>query len=416
MTAPALPRRVGLGGATLLSFNGAVGAAVFALPATLDDSVGAWAPWLFPAAALVMLLIAIPFARAIASMPGEGGPVVYGSAFGRAAGFELGWTYYVARVSAFAANVHVLIDYMLRWVEVSPSPWVRSALILAAILLLAGANVVGMTRALRLLGGLTLLKSLPLILLALLALATFPLPTQGSPPPLTAVEASVLLVFYAFIGFESSIAVSGEAKDGGASIAKGLLLTIAVIALLYLLVQLAYSAVSPSVEEGEKAPLLALGRDLFGAPGALLVLLAAVASLAGNLHANLAATPRVSHALAMRGDLPDWLAAVHPRFLSPHRSIWLMAGLAALLALSGTFVWLAVVSTLARMGVYAVTIAAWLKVARRTAGEMALGGLGILLCALVSTQASAAAWVTLAGLGLAGLILFWLSSGRRRKT
>jgi APA family basic amino acid/polyamine antiporter len=52
-------------------------------------------------------------------MPGEGGPAVYGSAFGRFAGFELGWTYYIARMAAFAANVHVLVDYLLRWAEAS---------------------------------------------------------------------------------------------------------------------------------------------------------------------------------------------------------------------------------------------------------------------------------------------------------
>lgn len=407
-----LPRRVGLGGATLISFNGAVGAAVFALPATLAADIGGWAPWLFPAAAVVMMLIAIPLARAILSMPGEGGPVVYGSAFGRVAGFELGWTYYIARVAAFSANVHVLVDYLLRWLDLAPAPWVRSVLILAIIALLGFANVVGMTRALRLLGGLTLLKSLPLILLAGLALASAPFPTLGPPPPLSAVEASVLLVFYAFIGFESSVAVSGEARDGGRSIARSLLVTIVVIALLYFLVQLAFLAVSPVVAEGEKAPLLALGSALLGPLGALLVLLAAVSSLAGNLHGNLASTPRVSHALATRGDLPAWLAAVHPRFLSPHRSIWLMAGLSAVLALSGGFVWLAVVSTLARMVLYAVTIAAWLKVGRPGAGEASLGVVGILLCIAVSTQATGAAWLTLAALLLAGLLLY--AFARRR--
>lgn len=407
-----LPRRVGLGGATLISFNGAVGAAVFALPATLAANIGGWAPWLFPAAAVVMMLIAIPLARAILSMPGEGGPVVYGSAFGRIAGFELGWTYYIARVAAFSANVHVLVDYLLRWLELAPAPWVRSVLILAIIALLGFANVVGMTRALRLLGGLTLLKSLPLILLAGLALASAPFPTLGPPPPLSAVEASVLLVFYAFIGFESSVAVSGEARDGGRSIARSLLLTIVVIALLYFLVQLAFLAVSPVVAEGEKAPLLALGSALLGPLGALLVLLAAVSSLAGNLHGNLASTPRVSHALAARGDLPAWLAAVHPRLLSPHRSIWLMAGLSAVLALSGGFIWLAVVSTLARMVLYAVTIAAWLKVERPGVGEASLGIVGILLCIAVSTQATGTAWLTLAALLLAGLLLY--AFARRR--
>lgn len=404
---------MGAGGAALLSFNGAVGAAVFALPATLHGDVGAWAALLFPAAALVMLLIAIPFARAIAAMPGEGGPVVYGSAFGRVAGFELGWTYYIARLAAFAANVHVLVDYLLRWTDIAPSPLLRSTLILAAILLLAAINIAGTSRALKLLGGLTLLKSLPLVALAAMALVITPLPALGPPPPLAAVEASVLLVFYAFIGFENAIGVSGEARDGGRAIARGMLVTIFLIALLYFLVQLAFSAVEPPVAVGEKAPMLALGTALLGPLGALLILLAAVTSLAGNLHANMTASPRVSHALAARGDLPLWIAAVHPRFQTPHASILLMAALVAALALSGGFVWLAVISTLARMAVYAVTIAAWLRIQRRAADDMILGVVGILLCAAVSTQATASAWATLAALLLAGLVLFLIARRTR---
>lgn len=406
MNGPALPKKVGAGSAALLSFNGAVGASIFALPATLNGDVGPWAALLFPAAALVMLLIAIPFSKAIAAMPGEGGPVVYGSAFGRFAGFELGWTYYIARMAAFAANVHVLVDYLLRWTDIAPSPWLRSILILLAIVLLAAINIAGTSRALKLLGGLTLLKSLPLVGLAALALFVTPLPTFGPPPDLSAIEASILLVFYAFIGFENSIGVSGEARDGGKAIARAMLVTIFLIALLYFLVQLAFSAVAPPVDAAEKAPLLALGTALLGPAGSLLILLAAVTSLAGNLHANMTASPRISHALAARGDLPAWAAAVHPRFLTPHLSILLMAAIVAGLALSGGFVWLAVVSTLARMAVYAVTIAAWLKIARPGGGGVALGGLGILLCAAVASQASAVAWATLAALLLAGLVLF----------
>lgn len=413
MTASALPKKVGAGSAALLSFNGSVGASIFALPATLNGDVGPWAALLFPAAALVMLLIAIPFAKAITAMPGEGGPVVYGSAFGSVAGFELGWTYYVARLAAFAANVHVLIDYLLRWIDVAPSPLLRNLLILATIALLAGANIAGTSRALKLLGGLTLLKSLPLLALATLALFVTPLPALGPPPALTTIEASILLVFYAFIGFENSVAISGEARDGGRSIARGMLVTIFLIALLYFLVQLAFAAVSPQVVEGEKAPLLALGTSLLGPLGALLILLAAVTSLLGNLSANMTASPRVSHALAARGDLPAWIAAVQPRVQTPIGSILLMAALVAVLALSGGFVWLAVVSTLARMAVYATTIAAWLKVDRRSAGEWSIGLLGILLCLAVSTQATATAWATLAALLFTGLVLYFLARRAR---
>jgi amino acid transporter len=405
-----LPKRVGLGGALLLSFNGAVGAAVFALPATLASDVGGWAPLLFPLAGLVMLAIAVPFARAAASMPEHGGPAVYGAAFGRLAGFELGWLYYVARTAALAANVHVLADYVLRWADASPPGWVRSLLIIAVIVLLALANVAGMTRALRLLGGLTLLKTLPLIGLAVLALATVPLPSLGPPPPLEPLQASLLLVFYAFVGFENAAVTAGETREAERAVPRALLLTLGAIILLYALVQLAFLAVSPDVPAGEKAPLLALGSALLGPAGALLILLAAVTSLLGNLHGNLAATPRVTYALADRGELSAWLASVHPRFASPYGSIIFMGALASLLALSGGFVWLAVVSVLARLVVYAVTVAAWLKPAGRTMGERVLGTVAILLCAAVASQASFAAWITLLSLGLAGAFLFLTAS------
>jgi chromate transport protein ChrA len=109
------------------------------------------------------------------------------------------------------------------------------------------------------------------------------------------------------------------------------------------------------------------------------------------------------------------MAAVHPRFLTPHTSILLMAFIVAALALTGGFVWLAVVSTLARMAVYAVTIAAWLKIERRSMGDMAMGALGIALCLAVSTQATLAAWTTLAGLLLAGLPLYLLARRDRQQ-
>lgn len=406
MSGEGLPRRVGLGGALLLSFNGAVGAAVFALPATLAADVGGWAPWLFPLAGLVMFLIALPFARAAASMPGHGGPAVYGAVFGRMAGFELGWLYYVARTAALAANVHVLADYVLRWAEASPPGWVRAALILGVIASLALANVAGMTRALRLLGGLTLLKTLPLVVLAVLALVTLPLPALGPPPPLEPLQASLLLVFYAFVGFENAAVTAGETRDAERAIPRALLLTLGGIILLYAVVQGAYLAVTPAVAEGEKAPLLAMGAALLGPTGSLLILLAAVTSLLGNLHGNLAATPRVTYALAQRGELPAFLAAVHPRFASPHGSILFMALLASALALSGGFVWLAVVSVLARLWVYSVTVAAWLKAGRRTGGEKLLGFAAILLCAAVASQASVTAWATLLSLAVAGALLF----------
>ena len=63
---PRLQRTIGLWGSTLLSFNGAVGAAIFALPATLAADFGSFSPWLFPLIALGAMLVVWPFARSVA--------------------------------------------------------------------------------------------------------------------------------------------------------------------------------------------------------------------------------------------------------------------------------------------------------------------------------------------------------------
>lgn len=411
MTQRALPQQIGLAGALLLSFNGAVGAAIFALPATLAADTSGWAPWLFPAAGLAMLIIGIPFGWAAASMPGTGGPAIYGETFGRLTAFELGWLYYVARTAALAANLHVLVDYLLRWAGVAPAAGMKAVLLIALLVLLAVANIAGMTRALRLLGGLTLLKTLPLVALATLALSRYPLPALGPPPPLEAFEASLLLVFYAFVGFEAAAATAGETRTAERNVPRALLLTVGAIVALYSLVQLAFFAVAPEVPAGEKAPLLVLGETLLGPPGAAMILAAAVCSLGGNLHSNLATTPRITFALGERGDLPKSLAAVHARYNSPHWSIVLMAVLAGGLALSGGFVWLATVSVLARLAVYAVTIAAWLKISRPRGLALFVGFAAILLCALLATQAAATAWLTALVLAVGGALLFAVSRG-----
>ncbi|MDQ3471013.1 MAG: hypothetical protein M3428_01295, partial [Pseudomonadota bacterium] len=82
MSEARLERKIGFPGAILLSFNGAVGAGIFALPATLAADFGSFAAWLFPAVAILSLLIIVPFARSVAAFPQSGGPATYGRVFG----------------------------------------------------------------------------------------------------------------------------------------------------------------------------------------------------------------------------------------------------------------------------------------------------------------------------------------------
>ena len=401
----------------MLAFNGAIGASIFALPATLAADFGTSAPWLFPLVGLASLLIAIPFSRSVAAFPDNGGPATYGRVFGRLAGFELGWIYYVARATAFAANLNVLISYLARWLIGADVGVARVALMLGIVAGFAMVNAYGVRAAMRVLGGFTFLKTVPLILAALAALAIAGVPAPGPLPPISEIETGVLIVFYAFVGFENATVTAGETRDPHRTLPRALIGTIATIALLYFVVQLAFVAFFPQgLEEGVETPLLALGERLIGPGGALILGLAAVFSLAGNLHSNMAATPRVTYAMAERGELPAWLAKVHRTFDTPASSILFFAALVAGLAISGSFVWLAVISTLARMIVYAATILALPRAPNRPthigASHWALAAVGVLVCAIVAAQADGTAWLTLGALSVAGLLLYLLTPRR----
>lgn len=415
-----LPRRIGIGGALLLAFNGAIGASIFALPATLAADFGTSAPWLFPLVGLASLLIAIPFSRSVAAFPESGGPATYGRVFGRLVGFELGWIYYIARATAFAANLNVLVSYFARWWTGADGGAMRFALMLVMVASFTAINVSGVRSAMRVLGGLTFLKTVPLLLIAAGVLLVAGVPAPGPLPPISDVEAGVLIVFYAFVGFENATVTAGETKEPSRTLPRALLGTIGTVALLYFFVQLAFVAVFPhGLESGADAPLLALGDWLIGPVGALIIGITAIFSTAGNLHSNMAATPRVTFAMAERAELPSWLATINRRFDTPVASILFFAGLVAALAVSGSFVWLAVISTLARMIVYSVTILALPRAperpARLTASHWVISAVGILICVFVAAQADGKAWLTLGALAGAGLLFFLITSvaGRR---
>ena len=412
-----LPRRIGLVGSVALAFNGAVAASVFALPGTLAGDFGNFSPWLFPIVGFAALLIIIPFTWSVAAFPESGGPAAYGAVFGRFAGFEVGWIYYIARATAFAANANVLSAYLARWFAGADEGLFRNVLLLSATILFAAVNIAGVRKSISLLTGLSILKSLPLFVAAIAAIAlTFPWPTPAPAPTLTEFEAGLLIVFYAFVGFESAVIPAGETKDPSKNLPRAILITIGITTVLYFLVQLAFVSALPGGGTDEKAPLIDLGAWLAGPTGAAILTLAAVASLAGSLHGIMTSTPRVTYALGARGDAPAWFARIQPKFETPANSIVFFALVVGALAVSGSFVWLAVVSTLARMIVYSVTIAA-LPFApgrkRLSPLHYGMGAAGIAVCVWAAAQADAKAWLTLGGLAVAGVALYALARLRR---
>lgn len=405
-----LRRDIGLTGSAFLSFNGIVGAGIFALPATLHLQFGTFSPWLFPLFALLVLAFALPFARLSSLFAGTGGPVLYAASFGPLAAFQTGWLYYLAKVTSLAANANVFATYAASLWPPLDTPVGRIATIALLIASLASINIVGVKRAIRALDVMTLLKALPLLVLAVWGLASAgAVPAPGAAPPFSEIETAALLVLYAFVGFENNVVPAGETRNPERVIPRAMIGIIIGTAALYFLIQLAYVAVMPAGAAPD-APLAAFAEVLIGPAGGVMLALVAMMSVTGNLTGNLTSSSRVTFAMAEQKMLPRWFGAISPRYATPANSILFMALVAILLAASGSFVWLAIVSTLARMIVYAVSIAALPSVQRRHGATIGVGTLvmmavGLGVCGWAAYQSAWNAWALLGGLVVLGLIL-----------
>lgn len=417
---PRLQRRIGPVGAALLAFNGVVGAGVFVLPGLVFTEFGAFGPWLFPLFGLLMLLVVAPLAAVASRFDNTGGPVAYvDKAFGAFAGFQAGWLFYIAKLTAMAANVTVFAAYTTGLFPAANGAAGRALIITTVLAVLIAVNVAGVRRAIGLLNLVSVLKAAPLILFALAGLWFYwpALQMPASLPAFSKVEASALIILYAFVGFESAMVPAGETMNPRRSIPRGLVGTIAATICLYLLIQLAYTAVAP--DGSAEAPMIAFGATLAGETGVVVMSLAALASLAGNLNGNMLTTPRITFAMAQQGSLPAWFGTVSARFATPANAI-LLFGLATwALALSGSFVWLAVLGTLARLILFVLIYAALPRL-RQQEGLRARPALPMLLALIMATaiclwamaQSKADAWALLAGALGVGTMLFLVA---RRK-
>jgi amino acid transporter len=219
-------------------------------------------------------------------------------------------------------------------------------------------NVVGVRQGMLALFVLTALKLVPLLLLILLGIGQVrpEIFSREAMPPLESLGETMLVVFYAFVGFESAVIPAGEARNPRRDIPSALVRTVLLITAFYVLLQAVAVSVAPEIGASE-TPLADVASQLLGGVGAAVIALGAVFSISGNLTASMLSAPRMLYAMGQQGSLPYWFGRVHGRFHTPANAIGFYAGFAILLALSGGFVWLAVISTVVRLMVYVLSIA-----------------------------------------------------------
>jgi APA family basic amino acid/polyamine antiporter len=406
-------RAIGRWSLIALMVNLIIGAGIFGLPAAVAGILGHQSPFAYLFAAAGMGVIAACVAEVASRFQQAGGPYLYAKvAFGRFLGLQTGWLLWLTRVSSGAAVANVFLDYLAGFSPHAKEPVTRLAVLTILIGGLALINIRGVKMGTWVSNLFAIGKLVPLLILV--AVGLFFIHSHGSPVPTVADSHSagswlsaILLLIYAFTGFESALIPGGEVSKPRRDIPVAILAALPMVTIIYFFVQvvvvhsLAYPAQSLQ-------PLSAAAFVVGGNAMATIVALGALLSTFGSLAANMVANPRITFALAEQGDFPRWFAAIHRRYQTPYVSIVVFAVLLWALAALGTFRWNATLSAISRLFAYMITCAA-LPVLRKKLprnegfhlpGGIVFAAMGILFALILASR-----------MGIAELIILAITAG-----
>lgn len=403
----ALAREVGRWQLVGLSINDVVGSGIYLLPAAAAALLGPASVWAVLVAGVAATLLVLCYAQAASHFDQPGGGYLYArEAFGPFVGFEVGWMLLLTRVATAAALANGLAAAVGHFWPAAGAGPMRVAIVTTAIGGLAWLNYRGVRGAARTAAILAVAKLVPLVLfVGLGALAAGALPADPSLATLPAGDLgrAALLLLFAYAGFENMPAAAGEYRNPKRDVPFALVSMIAIVTAVYVSVQWVALATLPGLATST-TPLADAAARFGGAPLAWILTIGAAVSIIGTANNTLLLGPRYLHAMAADGFGPRALAAVHPRFQTPGAAIAVLALVSLVLAWSGSFVQLALLSVVARLCTY-ITTAAAVLVLRRTGRGLSLpGGPAIPVAALLLSVALLAS-ATLRNLVAAGLAL-----------
>jgi len=424
-TQTSLVRAIGRWSLVALMVNSIIGSGIFGLPSSVTGLVGRASPWAVLIAGLAVGVIMACYAEVASQFSDAGGPYLYArAAFGRLLGIETGWLLWLARLTAPAANANLFAVYLGEFWPHAKDPIPRFAILTLLIGILVVVNLLGVRAATRVSNVFTVAKLLPLLGVAIGGLiylaAGHGIPYAPVPPSTHgAWLKAILLLVFAYGGFESALTPMGEVKNPQRDAAFALLSALGLCTLLYTTIQWSVVGILSDPTHSVR-PLADTARMIFGEAGARIVAVGALISMYGYLSANLLAVPRITFALAEGGDFPRFFAAVHSRFRTPYVSILVFGFLTWGLALGANFEWNVALSAVARLFYYGLICAA-LPVLRKknphAAGFRLPGGpylavIGVVSCLVLGTRVDHVGSYILGGVVLVGF-LNWLIVRKR---
>ena len=366
MTEEKLVRGISRWDLTAIAINTIIGTGIFILPARVTGLIGSYSLLAFLACAVIVAFIVLCFAEVSSRFQSTGGMYLYArEAFGSAVGFEVGWLYWIVRVTTFATNCNALLIYVSFFFPSAAEGYWRILIVSLVVLIITIVNFIGVRESAIMTNIFTVGKIVPLFIFVAVG-AFFIQPENfsfGEMPEYTKFSEAILVLIYAFVGFEAAVIPAGETKDPKKNVPFALLTALAFCAVLFMAIQIVAIGTLPELANS-KTPLADAAGKFMGNFGAAFIAIGALISVLGNLNGGFLAATRLPFAMAEQKELPQVLAKTHEKFKTPYVSLLLTSLVIFVFTLQTSFYSALAIATITRLLVYATTCAS-LPVFRR---------------------------------------------------
>lgn len=380
LASPELQSELTLFDVTNLVVGAIIGADIYVASSFGAGYLGPLSLLVWVTAGIIAVVIALCFAQCAALLPKVGGPYAYArEAWGPFAGFLVGWSLWLAEWIALAVFPVAFTRYLLFFL---PSlQWIHQSLVKALfVAFLILTNIVGVRAAGKTNDFLTLIKLVPLLLFSAVGLfyimsnpaAASQNLQPFSPFGLSNFGPALVLIFWAYAGFEISTIPADEIKDPSRTIPKAIVLGITIVTIFYLATNIVLFNVRPWQQlASDNAPLASATTTALGTNPtlalicALIVGVGALVSVTGSDESGMIGTSRLGYALAADGLFPHAFAKVHPKFKTPYLGIIIQATTALVASIFGELSMLVASSVLFMAIAYLATSLSIFKLRRK---------------------------------------------------
>jgi len=392
---------------TNLVVGAIIGADIYVASSLGAALLGPFSMVVWVIAGIIAIVIALCFAECAAMVPKVGGPYAYArEAWGPFAGFTVGWSLWLAEWISLAVFPVAFTQYCLFFLP-GMNIFSQTAVKVLFIIFLIVTNIFGVKAAGRTNDALTLAKLAPLIFFSAVGISYVVSNTATatsnfspfSPFGLGNFGPALVLIFWAYAGFEISTIPAGEIDNPRRTIPKAILIGISIVTVFYLTTNFVLLGVTNWNQLSRNAPLATATSTALGSiptlalAGAYIVGIGALISIAGSDESGMIGTSRLGYALAADGLFPRAFARIHPKFKTPYLGIIIQSATALVAAIVGGLQMLIATSVFFMSVAYAATSASVFWLHRKSGesqghivGRVILPSLGVIFSVYLISQ------------------------------